>query len=155
MKTYSVKAADIKHEWHVIDASGKVLGRLASEVAQLLLGKAKPMFQPNMNVGDYVVITNAAKVRVTGKKLSQKMYYRHSQYPGGLRTVSLDKMLHTFPTRVVEHAVKGMLPKNRLGATMMRKLKVYAGESHPHQAQVKTLTKGQEAAQPPTTVEEA
>ena len=141
MKTYSVKASDIERKWLVIDASGKTLGRLATEVASLLKGKHKPMYSPHLDVGDYVIVVNASRVRVTGDKLTKKIYYRHSQYPGGLKATSLARMLETYPTRVIEHAVKGMLPHNRLGAAMYRKLKVYSGPEHPHQAQVKTTGK--------------
>ena len=135
MKTYSTRPQDIKREWHVIDASGKILGRLATEVASLLMGKHKPIVTRHLDTGDYVVIINAEKIRVTGNKAKQKLYYRHSGYPGGLKSVSFEKMMQTFPTRVIEHAVKGMLPHNRLGAQMRRKLKVYAGDTHPHQGQ--------------------
>lgn len=137
MKTYSTKASDIKREWHVIDASAKTLGRLASEVAQLLRGKYKPIYSPHLDTGDYVIVVNAQKVRVTGKKAKQKLYYHHSGYPGGLKSVSLAKMMETHPTRVIEHAVRGMLPKGPLGRAMFKKLKVYPGPDHPHQAQVK------------------
>jgi large subunit ribosomal protein L13 len=137
MKTYSVKASDIKREWHVIDASDKILGRLATQVASLLMGKHKPTFSTHLDTGDFVVILNADKVRVTGKKAKQKIYYRHSGYPGGLKSNSLEKMMQTNPTRVIEYAVKGMLPHNRLGASMIKKLKVYVGDSHPHLAQTK------------------
>jgi len=138
MKTYSTKASDIKREWHVIDASDKVLGRLATQVASLLMGKHKSMFSPNLDTGDFVVVINAAKVRVTGNKMKQKIYHRHSGYPGGLKSISLEKMMQTHPTRVIEHAVKGMLPHNRLGAKMFKKLKVYAGDTHPHPIQTKS-----------------
>ena len=141
MKTYSTKAADIERKWWVIDAADKTLGRLASEVAILLKGKHKPIYSPHIDVGDYVVVINAAKVNVSGKKPTQKMYYRHSQYPGGLKSTSLKRMMETHPTRVIEHAVKGMLPHNRLGAAMFKKLKVYPGAEHPHQAQVKATEK--------------
>lgn len=141
MRTYSTKVSDIERKWHVIDASGKTLGRLATEAAVLLKGKHKPMYTPHLDVGDYVVVVNADKIEVTGKKLTQKIYYRHSNYPGGLKSVSLEKMLETHPTRAVEHAVKGMLPHNRLGAAMFKKLKVYAGAEHPHKAQVKAAEK--------------
>ena len=137
MKTYSTKASDIKREWHVIDASGKTLGRLASEVALLLRGKHKPIYVPHLDTGDYVIVINADKVRVTGNKAKQKLYYRHSGYPGGLKSTSLAEMMESHPTRVIEHAVKGMLPKGPLGRAMFKKLKVYAGPNHPHQAQVK------------------
>lgn len=135
MKTYSTKASDIERQWHVIDASGKVLGRLATQAASLLMGKHKPIFSRNLDTGDFVVIINAEKVRVTGNKAKQKLYYRHSGYPGGLKSISLERMMQTNPTRVIEQAVEGMLPHNRLGASMMKKLKVYAGEEHPHLAQ--------------------
>jgi large subunit ribosomal protein L13 len=141
MRTYSTKVSDIERKWHVIDASGKTLGRLATEAAVLLKGKHKPMYSPHLDVGDFVVVVNADKIEVTGKKLTQKIYYRHSNYPGGLKSVSLEKMLETHPTRAIEHAVKGMLPHNRLGAAMFKKLKVYAGAEHPHKAQVKAAEK--------------
>ena len=115
MKTYSTKAADIKREWHVIDASGQVLGRLATRVAHLLMGKHKAIFAPHLDTGDYVIIINADKIQVTGNKAKQKVYYRHSGYPGGLKSITLEKMMQTHPTRVIEHAVKGMLPRTRLG----------------------------------------
>ena len=132
MKTYSVKASEIKREWHVIDAADQVLGRLATQVARLLMGKHKPIFTRNLDTGDYVVVINADKVRVTGNKAKQKVYYRHSGYPGGLKTISYDKLMETDPTRVIEHAVKGMVPHTRLGANMMKKLRVYVGDTHPH-----------------------
>lgn len=141
MRTYSTKVSDIERKWHVIDASGKTLGRLATEAAVLLKGKHKPMYTPHLDVGDFVVVVNANKIEVTGKKLTQKIYYRHSNYPGGLKSISLEKMLEAHPTRAVEHAVKGMLPHNRLGAAMFKKLKVYAGAEHPHKAQVKAAEK--------------
>lgn len=139
-KTYSVKASDIKREWHLIDASGEVLGRLATRVARLLMGKHKPLFCRNMDVGDFVVVINADKIRVTGNKAKQKLYHRHSGYPGGLTSINLERMMETHPTRVIEHAVKGMLPKNRLNARMMKRLKVYAGDNHPHQGQLKVTS---------------
>jgi large subunit ribosomal protein L13 len=142
MKTYSTKASDIERQWHVIDASGKVLGRLATQAASLLMGKHKPIFSRNLDIGDFVVIINADKVRVTGNKAEQKLYYRHSGYPGGLKSISLERMMQTNPTRVIEQAVKGMLPHNRLGASMMKKLRVYAGEEHPHLAQTGASEKG-------------
>ena len=136
MKTYSTKASDIERRWWVIDASGKTLGRLATDVARLLRGKNKPIYSPHMDTGDFVVVINAAKVRVTGKKAEEKIYYHHSHYPGGLKSITFAKLLDTHPTRVIEHAVKGMLPHNRQGRAMARKLKVYAGDTHPHQAQI-------------------
>ena len=134
-RTYVTKPEDIQRNWYVVDASGRTLGRLASEVAQIVRGKHKPIFSPSVDVGDYVIVVNAEKVRVTGRKLDQKIYHRHSGYPGGLKQVSLRRMLEEHPTRVIEHAVAGMLPKNRLGRKMMKKLKVYAGSTHPHEAQ--------------------
>ena len=128
MKTYSVKASEIKREHHEIDASGQVLGKLASEVAVLLMGKHKPIFSRHIDTGDFVTVTNARKIRVTGNKLQQKMYYRHSGYPGGLKVINLNDMLQKHPERVIEYAVKGMLPDNKLRARMMRRLRVYAGE---------------------------
>ena len=135
IKTYSVKASEIERKWHLIDASDKVLGRLATQAAALLLGKHKAMFSRHLDTGDYVVVINAEKVRFTGNKAKQKLYYRHSGYPGGFRSDSLETMMQKDPTKVIEHAVKGMLPHNRLGDQMMKKLKVYVGEAHPHQAQ--------------------
>jgi len=135
-KTYSIKASDIERKWHLIDASDEILGRLATRIAGLLMGKHKPMFCRNLDVGDFVVVINADKVRVTGNKAKQKMYYRHSGYPGGLKSVSLEKMMQTYPNRVIEHAVKGMLPRNKLNASMMKRFKVYSGDSHPHVGQV-------------------
>ncbi|MFH1651373.1 MAG: 50S ribosomal protein L13 [Chloroflexota bacterium] len=136
MKTYSVKAGDIKREWHLIDASGKILGRMAVDIARLLMGKHKPIFTPNQDTGDYVVVVNAAQVKVTGDKEHKKLYYRHSGYPGGMKVASLEKVQQKDPTRIIEHAVKGMLPRNRLGAAMIKKLRVYAGAEHPHLAQL-------------------
>jgi len=145
MKTYSTKPSDIKREWHVIDASDKVLGRLATQIAGLLMGKHKPIFSRNLDTGDFVVVINADKIRVTGNKAKQKLYYRHSGYPGGLKAVSLETMMQTNPARVIEHAVKGMLPHTRLGNSMMKKLRVYAGDAHPHQAQVKAPGQAEDA----------
>jgi len=135
VQTYTAKASEIQHEWYVVDAAGRNLGRLASKVASILQGKHKPMYSPGMDVGDFVIVINADKVAVTGKKLSQKMYYRHSLYPGGLKQVTLQKLLETHPTQVIELAIKGMLPKNRLGRAIIKKLKVYVGGAHPHVAQ--------------------
>lgn len=134
-RTYVTKREDIERDWYVVDASGQTLGRLASEVAQIIRGKHKPTFSPAVDVGDYVIVVNAEKIHVTGRKLDQKMYYRHSGYPGGLKELTLGRMLEEHPTRVIELAVKGMLPKNTLGRKMVKKLKVYAGPDHPHQAQ--------------------
>jgi large subunit ribosomal protein L13 len=135
VKTYTVRKGDIKREWYVVDAQGKTLGRLASEIAKILRGKHKPIYVPHLDCGDYVIVVNAEKVRVTGKKLDQKFYYRHSGYPGGLTSINLRNQIQKHPTRVMKAAVRGMLPKNRLGRAMIKKLKVYAGDSHPHQAQ--------------------
>jgi len=128
MKTVTVKASDIKREWHTIDAKDKILGKLAADAANLLMGKHKPLFARNSDVGDFVIVTNAAKIQVTGTKTTQKMYHSHSGYPGGLKTVSMEKLMETFPERVIEHAVKGMLPKNHLNAKMMKRLRVYKGD---------------------------
>jgi len=135
VKTYTPKAKDIERGWYLVNAEGKTLGRLASEIAKVLRGKHKPIYTPHLDCGDYVIVINADKVRVTGRKLDQKMYYRHSGYPGGLKSISLRNQLQKHPERVLEAAVRGMLPKNRLGRKMMKKLKVYAGDSHRHQAQ--------------------
>ncbi|HEX2183876.1 MAG TPA: 50S ribosomal protein L13, partial [Chloroflexota bacterium] len=135
MKTYSPKASELERNWWVIDAEGQVLGRLASAVASRLRGKDKPTFAPHMDGGDFVVVVNASKVRVTGRKLEQKLYYRHSGYPGGLRATPLGEMLAKRPERAIELAVRGMLPKNALGHQLLGKLKVYAGPDHPHAAQ--------------------
>jgi large subunit ribosomal protein L13 len=135
MKTYTAKAAEIEREWFVVDAEGKTLGRLASEIAQILKGKHKVIYSPHLDCGDYVIVINADKVHVTGRKLDQKMYYRHSGYPGGLTEINLRRQLETHPDRVILAAVKGMLPKNKLGRSMIKKLKVYAQPTHPHDAQ--------------------
>ena len=129
MKTYSTKLDDIKRESHTLDASGQVLGRLATHAATLLMGKNKPIFTRHLDVGDFVVITNAGKVKVTGNKMEQKMYYRHSGYPGGFKSVPMVKVMETNPDRVIESAVKGMLPTNHLRARMMKRLRIYAGEA--------------------------
>ncbi|MBS3785076.1 MAG: 50S ribosomal protein L13 [Anaerolineae bacterium] len=134
-KTYVTKPEDIERNWYVVDASGQTLGRLASEVAQIIRGKHKPIYSPSTDVGDYVIVVNAEKIHVTGRKEDQKMYRRHSGYPGGMKEMTLGRMLEEHPTRVIEHAVKGMLPKTKLGRKMIKKLKVYAGSEHPHQAQ--------------------
>jgi len=137
MKTYVTKLSEIEREWHLIDANDEILGRLATRIAKLLMGKHKPTYSPNLDTGDYVVVINAEKVRVTGDKEKQKLYIRHSGYPGGFKSVSYEKMMQTQPTRIIEYAVKGMLPHNRLGRAMIKKLKVYTGNSHPYRAQVK------------------
>lgn len=135
MRTFSPKPSDIQRQWHVIDASDVVLGRLASRVATLLRGKHKPYYAPHVDTGDYVIVVNADKVVLTGKKLEQKRAYRHSGYPGGLRSIPYSELMAKNPARAVEKAVKGMLPKNSLGRRMAKKLKVYAGPEHPHAAQ--------------------
>ena len=136
VKTYSVKESEIKREWHLIDATDQVLGKLATQVAQLLMGKHKPIFSRHMDTGDNVVVINAARVKVTGNKLKQKTYYRHTGYPGGIRSMNLETMMEKYPERVIEYAVKGMIPHNKLGAQIMKKLRVYAGPEHPHQSQI-------------------
>ena len=136
METYSPKAKDIERKWWVIDARDKTLGRMAAQVAKLLMGKHKPIYAPHIDTGDYVVVINAAKLKVTGKKAEQKFYYRHSGYPGGLKSRSFEELFSKNPVRVVELAVKGMLPHNSLGRAMFKKLKVYPGNEHPHQAQI-------------------
>ena len=138
MKTFVAKPAEVKHDWVVLDASEQVLGRVASEVARRLRGKHKPEFTPHVDIGDYVVIVNAAKLRVTGSKLLDKKYYRHSGYPGGIYETNFRNMQEKHPGRALEKAVKGMLPKGPLGYAMIKKLKVYADASHPHSAQTPT-----------------
>ena len=135
MKTFSAKPAEVKHDWFVIDATDKVLGRVASEVAHRLRGKHKPEFTPHVDTGDFIVVVNAARLRVTGAKASDKKYYRHSGYPGGIYETNFEKMQSRFPGRALEKAVKGMLPKGPLGYAMIKKLKVYAESTHPHAAQ--------------------
>ena len=134
--TATPKANDLRPRWRLLDADGKVLGRLAVEIAHILKGKHKPNYSPHMLTGDFVIVVNAAKVRVTGRKAEQKIYYSHSLYPGGLKEVSYGRMMSRHPTRIIEHAVKGMLPHNRLGRQMLRRLKIYAGAEHPHESQV-------------------
>jgi large subunit ribosomal protein L13 len=135
MKTFSAKAAEVTHEWFVIDATDKVLGRVASEVALRLRGKHKAIYTPHVDTGDFIVIVNADKIRVTGNKAEDKLYHRHSGYPGGISTTNFKKMQDRFPGRALEKAVKGMLPKGPLGYAMLKKLKCYAGPAHPHSAQ--------------------
>jgi len=135
MKTYFATTENSEHKWYVIDAQGKVLGRLATQVANYLRGKHKPEYTPHADTGDYIIIINAAQIKMTGNKNQEKIYYTHSGYPGGLKETSFEKLQEKAPTRVIELAVKGMLPKNSLGREMLRKLKVYAGAEHPHEAQ--------------------
>ena len=135
MKTISAREEDIQRDWYIVDAQGQTLGRLATRTAAILRGKHKPIYTPHVDCGDYVIIVNAEKVHVTGQKMRQKKYYRHSGYPGGLTEISLRDQLQKFPNRVLEAAVRGMLPKNRLGRRLFKKLKVYPGPNHPHEAQ--------------------
>jgi large subunit ribosomal protein L13 len=135
MKTYSAKPGEIQRDWYVVDAEGQILGRLATQIADRLRGKGKPQFTPHVDTGDFVVVVNAEKIAVTGNKLDDKLYYRHSGYPGGLRERPLREQLERVPTEVLRKAVKGMLPRNRLGRQQLTKLKIYAGPEHPHAAQ--------------------
>jgi large subunit ribosomal protein L13 len=135
MKTWVPKKGEIEHRWYVVDASGQTLGRLATDIARVLRGKHKPTYTPNQDLGDFVVVVNASKIAVTGTKLTDKKYYQHSGYPGGLRTTTLQQMLERHPERVIEKAVRGMLPHTKLGEQMFKKLKVYPGPEHPHRAQ--------------------
>lgn len=134
-RTFTPKPADIKREWFVVDAAGMTLGRLATVVASTLRGKTKPYYAPHLDTGDFVIVVNAEKIEVTGKKETQKVYYRHSGYPGGLRGVPVKEMRATFPDRILRNAVKGMLPRTQLGEDQIKKLKIYAGAEHPHAAQ--------------------
>lgn len=135
MKSYMQKTAEVQRDWYVVDATDQTLGRLSTQIATLLRGKHKPTFTPHVDGGDFVVVVNAEKVRVTGRKDQQKMYYRHSGYPGGFKQIPYRRMLANHPDRIIRFAVKGMIPKTRLGLQLMRKLKVYAGPTHPHTAQ--------------------
>jgi len=135
MKTYSAKAESVERSWYVVDAAGKTLGRLATEVASRLRGKHKPEYTPHVDTGDYIVVVNAEKVAVTGNKATKKIYYSHTEYPGGIKDISFEKLIEKAPERVIQSAVKGMLPKGPLGREMFRKLKIYIGSEHPHAAQ--------------------
>ncbi len=135
MKTFSAKAESVRHDWFVVDADGKTLGRLAAEIAHRLRGKHKAEYTPHVDTGDYIVVVNAEKVRVTGAKATDKIYHHHTGYPGGIRSMSFEKLIDKAPERVLQRAVKGMLPRNPLGRAMFSKLKVYAGSEHPHAAQ--------------------
>jgi large subunit ribosomal protein L13 len=135
MKTYNAKKEDVIRDWYVVDAEGKILGRLASEIARRLRGKHKPIYTPYMDAGDFVIVVNAGKVALTGKKMTDKVYYRHSGYPGGIKETVAGKMLQEKPAEVLRIAVRGMLPKNSLGRAMLKKLKIYAGSTHRHEAQ--------------------
>jgi large subunit ribosomal protein L13 len=141
MKTFSARPADIEKKWYLVDAEGQVLGRMATRIADILRGKDKPIYTPHMDTGDFVVVINAEKVVVTGKKAEQKEYQRYSGYPGGLKKIPFQRMLKTHPERIIEHAVRGMIPHNRLGRAIIKKLKVYAGPEHPHQSQQPELLK--------------
>jgi len=141
METTSIRANEITREWFIVDAEGQTLGRLASEIAQIIRGKKKPFFTPHMDMGDFVVVVNAEKVKVTGNKEKDKTYFRHSGYPGGVTQISLRKVRQDYPERIITNAVKGMLPHNRLGRQLLTHLKVYSGTDHPHSAQLpKTIT---------------
>lgn len=135
MKTYLATNQNTQHRWYLVDASGKVLGRLATQIAKYLRGKHKPEYTPHVDTGDYIVVINASKIKVTGKKAQDKIYYRHSGYPGGIKETSFENLQAKNPIQIIELAVKGMLPKNSLGRAMFRKLKVYSGPEHPHEAQ--------------------
>jgi large subunit ribosomal protein L13 len=135
MKTFQARKEDIKKLWYVVDAKDRVLGRLASDIANLLRGKGKPIFSPHMDTGDFVIVVNAEKIRLTGNKLKGKVYYHHSGYPGGIKGITAEKLLEKRPEELVRRAVKGMLPKNKMGRKVFKKLKVYAGPHHPHEAQ--------------------
>lgn len=141
MKTYTPRAGEIERKWFIVDAEGQTLGRLSTEVARILLGKHKPIYAPHIDTGDFVIVVNAAKVRVTGDKLVQKRYYRHSGFPGGFRSRDLDEMLRRFPERVIERSVEGMLPRGRLGSAMIKKLRVFAGPTNRHAAQKPAVLK--------------
>lgn len=135
MTTYMAKPEEIERDWFVVDAKGKTLGRLASEIAKVLRGKHKPIYTPHVDTGDHVIVVNAEKIKLTGRKMQQKKYHKHSEYPGGLKSINYEELLAEKPEKAIESAVKGMLPKNKLGRKMIKKLKVYAGPEHPHQAQ--------------------
>ena len=139
MKTQSVNKASVLHDWYLVDADSKTLGRLSTQIANRLRGKHKPEFTPHVDTGDYIVVINADKIHVTGKKETDKFYYHHTGFPGGIRSVALGKMREKSPEKILENAVKGMMPRNRLGKAMLSKLKVYAGNSHPHSAQQPTV----------------
>ncbi len=135
MRTWTVRPGDIERKWYIVDAEDLILGRLSTEIARILRGKHRPQYTPHADCGDHVIVINAEKIKVTGRKEEQKIYYRHSQYPGGLKSITLEKQRERFPERIIELAVKGMMPKNSLGRSMLKKLKVYAGSDHPHTAQ--------------------
>ena len=140
MKTYSARAADITREWHLVDATDQTLGRMSTQIARLIIGKHKPIFTPSQDCGDYVVVINASKIRFTGNKAKQKLYYRHSGYPGGFKSVTLEKMMQMDPTKVIKHSINGMLPHTRQGAVMRKRLRVFNDAEHPHAAQLQANT---------------
>lgn len=135
MKTYQAKKEEFEQKWYLVNAEGKVLGRLATELAKILKGKNKPIYTPHLDTGDFIIVVNAGKITLTGKKMKDKIYYHHTGYPGGIKEMNAEKLLAKKPTEMIRMAVKGMLPKNSLGREMLRKLKIYAGPSHPHEAQ--------------------
>lgn len=135
MKTFTIKQQDIQKTWYLVDANDKIVGRLASKIAAILRGKNKPVFTPHMDTGDNIIVINAEKVRLTGKKWTDKTYYHHTHYPGGIKSITAEKLMEKKPTEVLKHAVKGMLPKNSLGAQLLRNLRIYAGDDHPHSGQ--------------------
>jgi len=145
-KTYSPKASEVTHAWRLVDAQGQTLGRLATQIATFLRGKHLPVFSEHLDLGDFVVVVNASAIRLTGNKALQRRYYRHSTYPGGLKSIALGELLARHPERVIKHSVRGMLPHNALGRKMLRKLKVYAGADHPHDAQFRASEKQQQRA---------
>jgi len=144
MKTYQAKKEEVDHQWYLVNAERKILGRLAAKLAHLLKGKNKPIYTPHVDTGDFVIVINAEKVVLTGKKMKDKIYYRHTGYPGGIKEISAEKLLAKKPTEMIRMAVKGMLPKNSLGRQMLRKLKIYAGTKHPHEAQKPIILELQE-----------
>lgn len=135
MKTYSARKEDVKHSWYLVDATDKTLGRISTQIAIRLRGKHKPEYTPHVDIGDYIVVVNAEKVKVTGNKTTDKIYYHHTGYPGGIKSITFEKLIEKAPERVIQMAVKGMMPKNKLSRSMLSKLKVYAGSEHPHEAQ--------------------
>lgn len=139
MKTYQAKREEVDHKWYLVNAEGKVLGRLSAEIAKMLKGKNKPTYTPHLDTGDFVIVVNAGKVTLTGKKMKDKIYYHHTGYPGGIKEMTAEKLLTKKPTEMIRMAVKGMLPKTSLGRQMLRKLKIYAGPNHPHEAQKPVL----------------
>jgi large subunit ribosomal protein L13 len=151
MKTYSLRAKDIENQWQVVDATDQPLGRLASQVAMLLMGKHKPAYSPHLAMGDFIVVVNAEKVQATGKKLEDKVYYHHTGYMGGIKETTLTRMLAKHPERVIELAVRGMLPRNRLARKLLGRLKVYPGPNHPHQAQLLASQKRRESGEAPAS----